>query len=92
MIDRNYFGRVVRDTWVQRYKQKHYFPYPDATQVAEWEDMTEYGRETDRLIAEAVMESADGNYSWRIFVLLCASVLNFISAVITGLFLLYIIK
>lgn len=50
--DRESLGRIVRDAWIERCKLK---PNPRPDHVAPWEEMPEFDRETDRVIAEAVL-------------------------------------
>lgn len=47
---REELGKAVRGAYVERCKLK---PYPKC--IVPWEEMSEFDRETDRLIADAVM-------------------------------------
>lgn len=53
MTDRDTLGRAVRDAWVARRMVK--YPGSFDAQYQPWEAMTEFDRETDRQIAEAVL-------------------------------------
>ena len=55
---REAIGKAVRAAWVQRYRQKHKDDTSmDVSKLIAWEDMTEYDRETNRLIGEAVLKA-----------------------------------
>ncbi len=51
---REVLGRAIRIAWLKRCRLK---PDPRPEQKAEWEEMNEFDRETERCLADAVMET-----------------------------------
>lgn len=56
-MTRDELGQVVRNAWVDRCKLK---PNPNPDHLLPWREMTEFDRETDRCIGEAVEQAVAG--------------------------------